>query len=414
MKKRHTIFTVLLAAILSISSVNVSTVKASGIEKITQKQLSSKAAIKEQESAAAAYSVSAKAPANKKKDTSYIPVVKGVTGSEAGEQGLVSIGTATGVKNGTMGKRYLYSQKVEFKGKGTLSFSVRCTESTKTKRNVVYGVFQTASLEDPIEADSVDVVRKKGDHKTVVARIPKSGTYYIGIYTMYKPNDKTESWKFTTGAIYWNGNNRTIISDQKIAVGHKTSQANYFKMKPTETGYITAVTSHPKIKISLCDKDKQRITDNTIATYGVTYGVSKGKTYYVRVYSPANEDGGYTLLVKNRKIEEHSGVTKTKAVELKKLTTSKGTMEAGVEKADWYKITLNSKKSVELLWRARTNSKMKLSLYQGKRWIDTKALTYEYKSYKINSKGKWPAGTYYLKVYTDSAKASGWYTLKWK
>ena len=82
---------------------------------------------------------------------------------------------------------------------------------------------------------------------------------------MVNAKDKSESWKFTTGAIYWNGNNRTITSDKKIAVGHKTTQTNYFKMKTTESGYITVIASDPKNKIVLYDSKKNRLTESTIA-----------------------------------------------------------------------------------------------------------------------------------------------------
>ena len=93
----------------------------------------------------------ARAKATTKKDMSYIPVVKGVTGSEEGKQGNVALGNSVGTTDGTMGKRYLYSQKVEFQGKGSFSFSVKCTEAKTAGRNVVYGVFKQASLEDPLD-----------------------------------------------------------------------------------------------------------------------------------------------------------------------------------------------------------------------------------------------------------------------
>ena len=48
------------------------------------------------------------------------------------------------------------------------------------------------------------------------------------------------------------------------------------------------------------------------------------------------------------------------------------------------------------------------------RKIDTKTLTYADASYKLKSVGKWPKDTYYLKVYTDTEKSSGWYILRWK
>ncbi len=101
-------------------------------------------------------------------------------------------------------------------------------------------------------------------------------------------------------------------------------------------------------------------------------------------------------------------------MEIKKNTTIKGTMETGMKRADWYKIRLTSKRSVELSWKARTNEKMKLAIYQGSRKIDTKTLTYADASYKLKSVGKWPKDTYYLKVYTDTEKSSGWYILRWK
>ena len=439
MKKRNMYAAILLTAILSITSiggaghvqaaedtsgVRLQTVSAEKGSTLTtdiltkdnrksQKKLAIQAGSVKQKATFTDKNVRAKAAAAKK-DTSYIPVVKGVTGSEAGEQGNVALGTAVGTTNDTMGKRYLYSQKVEFKGKGTFSFSVKCTEVKTAGRNVVYGVFKQASLEDPIDKSSVDVVTKKGDHKTVVVKIPKAGTYYIGIYTMVNVKDKSESWKFTTGAIYWNGDNRTITSDKKIAVGHKSAQTNYFKMKTTENGYITVIASDPKNKMVLYDSKKKRLTESTIAKYGVTYGVPKGKTYYIKVWSPASEDGGYTLVTKNRKISEKSGSSKSNAVEIKKNNTIKGTMETGVKRSDWYKIRLTSKQSVELAWKARTNEKMKLAIYQGSRKIDTKTLTYADASYKLKSVGKWPKDTYYLKVYTDTEKSSGWYILRWK
>ena len=73
-------------------------------------------------------------------------------------------------------------------------------------------------------------------------------------------------------------------------------------MKTTESGYITVIASDPKNKIVLYDSKKNRLTESTIAKYGVTYGVPKGRTYYIKVWSPASEDGGYTLVAKNRKI----------------------------------------------------------------------------------------------------------------
>lgn len=436
MKKRNTCIAVLLSALLGISSIcnvqaaenskmaNVQAVTHEKSMSVTQEKAQKAMLEKAQAEMLAQKNSSdttksrilaqAKATTTPKKNNSNIPVVVGVTGSEPGEQGNVTLGTTYGATDGTMGKRYLYAQKLETSGKGTLSFSVRCTEAKNATRNVVYGLFKEASLEDPIDKDSVDVVTKKGDHKTVVVKVPRAGTYYLGVYAMADSKDKSVSWKFTTGAIYWKGGNRTITTDKKIAVGHKSAQTNYFKMKTTESGYVTLTSSNPKSKIVLCDSKKNPLTKNTITKYGVTYGVPKGKTYYFKVYAPACEDGGYILVAKNRKISEKSGSSKARAVEMKKNETVKGTMQNGEKKPDWYKIKLTSKQSVELSWKARTNEKMKLAIYQEGRKMATKTLTYADASYKLKSVGKWPKGTYYLQVYTDSEKSSGWYILKWK
>lgn len=140
---------------------------------------------------------------------------------------------------------------------------------------------------------------------------------------MVNAKDKSESWKFTTGAIYWNGNNRTITSDKKIAVGHKTTQTNYFKMKTKESGYITVITSDPKNKIVLYDSKKNRLTESTIAKYGVTYGVPKGRTYYIKVWSPASEDGGYTLVAKIVRFPKKAEAVNPMLWRLRKIPQSK-------------------------------------------------------------------------------------------
>ena len=162
MKKRNMYAAVLLTAILSVTSlgsaghvqaagdisgVRLQTVSAEKGNALTtdvltkdtgksQKKLAIQAGAAKQKAALTGKGKNVRAKATTKKDTSYIPVVKGVTGSEEGKQGNVALGNSVGTTDGTMGKRYLYSQKVEFQGKGSFSFSVKCTEAKTAGRNV--------------------------------------------------------------------------------------------------------------------------------------------------------------------------------------------------------------------------------------------------------------------------------------
>ena len=79
-----------------------------------------------------------------------------------------------------------------------------------------------------------------------------------------------------------------------------------------------------------------------------------------------------------------------------------------------YKTVKVGKKSVKILWKAKTNDTMKITVYQGGRAIGTRSLIYSNSSYTLQSLGKWSKGTYYIKVYRGNSKSSGWYSLKWK
>lgn len=148
MKKRNMYAAVLLTAILSVTSlgsaghvqaagdisgVRLQTVSAEKGNALTtdvltkdtgksQKKLAIQAGAAKQKAALTGKGKNVRAKATTKKDTSYIPVVKGVTGSEEGKQGNVALGNSVGTTDGTMGKRYLYSQKVDFRARVLFHF----------------------------------------------------------------------------------------------------------------------------------------------------------------------------------------------------------------------------------------------------------------------------------------------------
>ena len=110
------------------------------------------------------------------------------------------------------------------------------------------------------------------------------------------------------------------------------------------------------------------------------------------------------------------GKKKSKAVTLKRKKTKKGMIQAGAGKKDatnWYKLKLTKKRKVTIDVTSNSNDAFKISIYKGGRRIGTKTV-YNRASGPIYSIGKWPKGTYYVKVQRKNTKSSGWYTLKWR
>lgn len=158
----------------------------------------------------------------------------------------------------------------------------------------------------------------------------------------------------------------------------------------------------------------------------ITYGVKKGKTYYLRIVGYADKytdsEGKYYALVKwtNTKVKAaKSGTKKSKAKLIKRKKTIKGLVTAGDKKAKWYKITTKKSPVNITVKTTNVNESLKVTVYMR----------------KYGHKGKWKSTTYtgtrngqvagplynfnhtkwtiYVKV-QRAAKSSGYYTIKWK
>ncbi|MCB6993098.1 hypothetical protein LI177_06320 [bacterium 210820-DFI.6.37] len=302
--------------------------------------------------------------------------------------------------------------------KGTVLMAVSATGvdkngATSSSGYVYFGVYKDAALTQPVDSyTSVAADEKSIGQK--VFKIASSGTYYLGVYSSISEYSTVQAYGAVVAAAYINGADRTLTNKKTIAVGQKDAQTNYFKFKAVQTGYLK-VQSTDYGKVTLCNSKKKALSNATSTSYAPTYGVKKGTTYYVKVAANYSSEGGYQLTVTNSKITEKSGTKKSKAVTIKKKATKKGTIIAGSSQADWYKFKLTGKKTVKITMKGATNDKLKVIVYKGSKKIGSaKTFSYTTKTLTLKSSGKWPKGTYYIKVYRANSKSSGWYSLKWQ
>lgn len=327
-----------------------------------------------------------------------------VTGEEDPIASAIGYTAADTLRSGCIG----YSQAVTFPAKGTFILAAYNDPEYST-RPASFGIYTDAGLTNSLSySGSVSIEATD----TVVIKIPKAGTYYIGAYS--SSYNTTDQVVLGFGAAYINGADRTIYNGKTIAVGQKDAQTNYFKYKATQSGYLKVRESEGYDKIALCDSSQKALSGTTYAKYAPTYGVKKGKTYYIKVSAGYNSDGGYQMKISNGKISEKSGTKKSRAVTLKKKTTKKGYILAGSSQADWYKFNLTGKKTVKITVKGATNDNLKVAVYKGGKKIGTRTFYYNTKTLTLTSIGKWSKGTYYIKVYRGNSQSSGWYSLYWK
>lgn len=334
-----------------------------------------------------------------------IPVKMAVTGTESVDAGVISYNSEN-VKGNNCG----YSQAVKFSAMGTVDMAV--SNDGASSGYINFGIFYDADMTNPVDSTGS---ASAGEMYERIFKIPKAGTYYIGLYSN-KGYNTTYTYYALAAAIFYNGANRTLSNGKQIAVGQEDGQTNYFKFTAVNSGYITTYgdKSAGYYQVALCNSSKKALSGNTYLRYNPTYGVKKGTTYYIKVVSSYNSNGGYTFKATNTKISEKSGSKKSKAVTIKKSATKKGTIVAGSSQADWYKFKLTSKKSVKIYFKGRTNDQLKITVYKGSKKIGSSTLYYNDTSCTLSSNGKLSKGTYYIKIQRVNSKSSGWYSLKWK
>lgn len=253
------------------------------------------------------------------------------------------------------------------------------------------------------------------------------------------------------------GSSSVSITDNEDYV--TTNKASYVKLTPKADGYVSIKISTnsdsrtPYGFITFCKGNKKPIGVNqeffntnssNSALYNRTYGVRKGKTYYVKVESY----GGVKLTATLKTVKKSKSNTWKKATTLKKNKFAKGVIIAGENKADWYKIKLTKRQKLKIIYKSKTNGVdatineytgvvrsysvggIRMSLYdsKGKFWPDDSSdydlativkpsgtgSTYQLTDrYTGKAKGIDP-GTYYIKVERHLPTSSGYYEIKWK
>ena len=299
------------------------------------------------------------------------------------------------------------AKRIYLPAKGTFVMAVG--NSSQSTSSIHYGLYRDAQLSS--EVDSLSSSR--GTTTSWTIKVPAAGYYYMGVFS-YSYSGTDMSVVGSVAAAYVNGTDRTIYNKKQIAVGQKDAQTNYFKFKAVRNGYLKVQSSEGYDKVTLCNSKKKALSNAVSTNYSPTFGVKKGKTYYVKVAAGYNSDGAYALKVTNSTISEKSGKKKSRAVLLKKKRTKKGTIVAGEKRTDWYKFRVTKRKTVRITMKGATNDELKVAVYKGGRNIGRGTLYESRGGVKLKSLGKLSKGTYYIKVYRGNKKSSGWYSLSWR
>lgn len=343
----------------------------------------------------------------------YVIMTSGTEPSFNDQVGVVTYGAGGGCNavNGAYGG---VSRKITVPAKGTVNMAVNGTCSIGSG-DIYYGVFMDQNMTQPVNDSSYNVISAgSGKAEGDAFSVPAGGTYYVGVYS-----DISSGQKYTviSLAAYASGTDRTLSDGQWSAVGQKEAQTNMFRFKASNTGYIrvdtTDVDDDSSVSVTLLSSRKALSSTADSASKPV-YGVKKGVTYYIRARAGYSRGGGYRLKVTNHKISEKSGSSRSKAVNIKRDSTVKGTVIAGESRSDWYKFKLSGKKSVSLTVKGATNDRLKIEVYSGRKKVKTSTFYSSTESLTLRSAGKWKKGTYHIKVYRGNSRSSGWYSLKWR
>ena len=343
----------------------------------------------------------------------YVIMTTGTEPSFNDQVGVVTYGAGGGCNavNGAYGG---VSRKITVPAKGTVNMAVNGTCSIGSG-DIYYGVFMDQNMTQPVNDSSYNVISAgSGKAEGDAFSVPAGGTYYVGVYSDISSG---QDYTVVSLAAYASGADRTLSGGQWSAVGQKEEQTNLFRFKASSTGYIrvdtTDVDDDSSVSVTLLSSRKALSSTADSASKPV-YGVKKGVTYYIRARAGYSRGGGYRLKVTNHKISEKSGSSRSKAVNIKRDSTVKGTVIAGESRSDWYKFKLSGKKSVSLTVKGATNDRLKIEVYSGRKKVKTSTFYSSTESLTLRSAGKWKKGTYHIKVYRGNSRSSGWYSLKWR
>lgn len=146
------------------------------------------------------------------------------------------------------------------------------------------------------------------------------------------------------------------------------------KVTPEKTGSlrVTAAGKDGTAKITLLDSRKNALTGKTTVDTNsqkqakriVTYGVTAGETYYIKVdFGETYEESGYhygVISAANNECTGKAGTAKTSSASLAKGKSISAVLPA--KGSSWFKVTTTAKQSIFML-TAETDGKVQFTVY---------------------------------------------------
>ena len=211
---------------------------------------------------------------------------------------------------------------------------------------------------------------------------------------------------------------QTLKAGKTYTFGNDGSSADTFKFKATKTGFLKiSKDSGLSAKFTLW-KGSKKVANADYAYTSIGsfyYGVTKGKTYKIKMDPSYMDDCSYAIKLTNKAVKETSGKTKSKAKKIKKKKLYKGTIQAGSGQADWYKYN-PKKKNSKVIIKGYTAKQLKVQcICKGSgNTTYTRTIYGPSQSLTLSMYNSKKSCTWYIKISRSDKYSSGYYTLKWK
>ncbi len=288
-----------------------------------------------------------------------------------------------------------------------------------------------------VDARRIDAAQTTADSQTFSVQVKEAGTYYLVFQSVY--GDTTQS-AFTVTYVPAKSttSSSTLKSNKDFYASVAGTGYRYYKVTTAGNRLLTITFpwgdgTNSKYKVKLMNSKKTKTlsglkTIDSSTNYTTYAAVPKG-TYYVAVSTAT--DSCYSINVKQGKVTEKSGSSRSKAMSISKGNTKKGLITATQSKtsADWYKIKVNSNQKVNLDILTKTGGAggIKVTVYSGSKTksmgsvefyngssADSYAGILELYTTINNIKMNYlQKGTYYIKV-TKYGSGNGYYKIQWK
>lgn len=229
-------------------------------------------------------------------------------------------------------------------------------------------------------------------------------------------------------AAFYSAMDRTLeLGKTYVFGGSYDKKYQDFKFTAVKSGYVSVdFVSSTELggTFTLLNQNKKRLSNqyerlsDVWYPYPLTFGVQKGKTYYLRTAADVlPQTRPHRIQLTNSEIKEKSGASRKKAVSVKKNKTVKGYILPGKKTGDWYKVKVTKTRKVKFFVRNRFSDQCYFDIYnkKGKKLKTTQKISKDDGGVRSKTKyARLTKGTYYVKVYNKTKGDSGYYDLKWK